>query len=599
MDFNTLYSHARIEIYMDLSSQKIRGVFSLKKHENEKKSAKGNEDNMYQSLYDQIFSKQSHIPEKLAQQNQISFMRQQLDKSRLNLNVTYPVNPPFAFVHIVFDKEKGEYHYLIREPELLDSEKKHLDFIKDKVESTMDREELPIEEGFTFSSSSKLSNYLYERFEKVIELFDININEERKSLVFYFLERELLGLGRSDSVIKDPYVEDIGCNGPKIPLYLFHRVFGSMKTNIMYPNELELNRFILKLAQISGKHISVYQPILDAVLSDGSRINLTLGSEVTRKGSTFTIRKFSYDPISPIDLMRFESIDPLMLAYYWLLIQYKKSLLMSGGTASGKTTMLNAISMFIRPEDKIVSIEDTPEIHIDHENWIQSVSRKGYGKASGISGLSGISGMSGISGGGGAGSVDMFDLLVAALRQRPEYIIVGEIRGREAFTLFQAIAVGHASMSTVHAGTIEELLHRVENEPMNIPRVLFTSIDAVGLMGQVIYKGKRARRTKNIVEVLDLESDTNNILTNNPFRWNPKDDTFNYSGRSFVLENIAEETGSSIKEITTELRNRQEYLQLMDDKGVTYYKDVGKAIAMYYVDHENAFDELNRRETVS
>lgn len=551
-----------------------------------------------QSLYDRVFSNQPVIPEKLSQQNQLSFMRTELSQNRLTLNITYPVNPPFAFVHILFDQEKGEYHYLINEPELTDKETEQLNFIKEKVESTMDKEELPIEEGFTFASSSKLSDYLKKRFDKVIELFDIKISPDRLPILFFFLERELLGLGRSDSVIRDPYVEDIGCNGPRIPLYLFHRVFGSMKTNIIYPNELELNRFILKLAQTSGKHISVYQPILDAVLSDGSRINLTLGSEVTRKGSTFTIRKFSYDPISPIDLMRFESIDSLMLAYYWLLIQHKKSLLMSGGTASGKTTMLNAICMFIRPEDKIVSIEDTPEIHIDHENWIQSVSRKGYGKASGISGISGISGMSGISGAGGAGSVDMFDLLVAALRQRPEYIIVGEIRGREAFTLFQAIAVGHASMSTVHAGTIEELLHRVENEPMNIPRVLFTSIDAVGLMGQVTYKSKRVRRTKNIVEVLDLESDTNNVLTNNPFKWNPKDDSFFYSGRSFVLEKIAEETGSSPKEIGDELIRRKEYLELMDEKNVSYYKEVGRAIAMYYVDADNAFDELDRRTAI-
>lgn len=576
---------------------KIKKAFSKDNNKTIPDPKSFNRSSAKESVYDLIFSDQAKIPEKLSQQNQISFMRHELESSRLTLNITYPVNPPFAFVHIIFDKKNGEYQYLIREPELQAGEHHQLSFIKVKVESTMDREELPIEDGVTFTSSKAMRSYLQKRFDKVIELFDVKVTSERQPILFYFLERELLGLGRSDSVIKDPYVEDIGCNGPKIPLYLFHRVFGSMKTNIMYPNELELNRFILKLAQISGKHISVYQPILDAVLADGSRINLTLGSEVTRKGSTFTIRKFSYDPISPIDLMRFESINPLMLAYYWMLIQHKKSLLMSGGTASGKTTMLNAICMFIRPEDKIVSIEDTPEIHIDHENWIQSVSRKGYGKASGISGISGISGLSGISGSSGAGSVDMFDLLVAALRQRPEYIIVGEIRGREAFTLFQAIAVGHASMSTVHAGTIEELLHRVENEPMNIPRVLFTSLDAVGLMGQVTYQGKRVRRTKNIVEVLDLESDTNNVLTNNPFRWNPKDDSFIYSGRSFILEKIAEETGASIKDITSELNQRQEYLTLMDEKEVTYYKDVGRAISMYYIDADNAFDELRRKGT--
>ena len=240
------------------------------------------------------------------------------------------------------------------------------------------------------------------------------------------------------------------------PLFVYHRVFGSMKTNIRYQSELELNKYVIKLAQISGKHISVYQPILDATLTDGSRINLTLGSEVTRRGSTFTVRKFSYDPISPIDLLRLGSISALELAYFWTLIEGKKSILISGGTASGKTTLLNALSMFIRPEDKIVSIEDTPEIHIDHTNWIQSVSRTGYGIASGMS--SGIGGASGVSNQGGSspGTISLYDLLVAALRQRPEYVIVGEVRGKEAFTLFQAISVGHASMSTIHAGGIDE-----------------------------------------------------------------------------------------------------------------------------------------------
>ena len=536
-----------------------------------------------------------HIPDKLVQQNQMSYMRQALDKNKSNVNITYPINPPFAFINIFFDKKEGEFHYNVLEPKLTKDEQKKLKTVKSKLESVMDKERLPIDEGIAFSKSDKLSNYLKNRFEKIIDLFDITISEERQPIMRFYLERQLIGLGRADTIIRDPYVEDISCNGPKVPLFLFHRVFGPIKTNLMYPDELELNRFILKLAQISGKHISVYQPILDAVLADGSRINLTLGTEVTRKGSTYTIRKFSYDPISPIDLLRFKSISTRMLAFYWLLIEYKKSLLMSGGTASGKTTMLNALCMFIKPEDKIVSIEDTPEIHIDHENWIQSVSRKGYGKVSGVSGLSGISGISGVGGGGGAGAVDMFDLLVAALRQRPEYVIVGEIRGREAFTLFQAISVGHASLSTVHAGSIEELLHRVENEPMNIPRVLFTSIDAVALMGQVTFQGKRVRRTKGIVEVLDLEPETDNLLTNNPFKWQPKDDSFHYSGRSFVLENIAEETGISIKKLLAELQQREDYLNLMNEKDITYYKEVNKALNHYYVDKNEAIDELQRR----
>ncbi|MEM4258151.1 MAG: type II/IV secretion system ATPase subunit [Candidatus Thermoplasmatota archaeon] len=539
------------------------------------------------------FLPKSEISEKLIQQEEISFMRREFERNKSNVNVTYPINPPFAFVNILFDQKQGEFNYLLKEPKLKDDELQKLDLIKQKIETTMDEENLPVDEEGMFTISKELKSYLEKRFLDIIDLYDITIDERRRPIMLYYLQKELIGLGRSDAIIKDPFVEDIGCNGPKTPLYLYHRVFGSMKTNVVYPSELELNKFILKLAQISGKHISVYQPILDAVLADGSRINLTLGSEVTRKGSTFTIRKFSYDPISPIDLLRFGSISTLQLAYFWHLIEHKKSLLMSGGTASGKTTLLNALCMFIRPEDKIVSIEDTPEIHIDHQNWIQSVARKGYGKMLGVSGISGISGISGVSSsGGGPGTIDMFDLLVAALRQRPEYIIVGEIRGREAFTLFQAIAVGHSSMSTVHAGGIEELLHRVENEPMNIPRVLFQSLDAVAFQGQVFVNGKRVRRVKSIVEILEIDPDTNNLLTHDAFQWNPKGDFFHYSGRSFILERIAKETGKDIQDVMNELKRKEHYLQLMNKHSLTYYKDVSKAINMYYVDPTKATLEL-------
>ncbi|MFP4546434.1 MAG: type II/IV secretion system ATPase subunit, partial [Methanomassiliicoccales archaeon] len=343
---------------------------------------------------------------------------------------------------------------------------------------------------------------------------------------------------------------------------------------------------------VSGKHISVYQPILDASLEDGSRMNLTLGSEVTKKGSTFTIRKFSKDPISPIDLHRFGTVDYGQLAYFWTLIEHKRSLLISGGTASGKTTLLNALSMFIRPEDKIVSIEDTPEIQLDHENWVQSVARSGYG----VSGISGVSGVSGISGGGGApGSIGLYDLLVAALRQRPEYVIVGEVRGAEAFTLFQAISVGHASLSTVHAGSIDELLHRVENEPMNIPRVLFQSLDVVAFLGHVAYDKKRVRRIKGITEVLGVEKETNNLLTSETFKWDPRDDGFRFSGRSYVLEEISKETGIDLQDLYGEIEHKKRYLERMNESDIVHYREVSKAIRSYNADPEKAYRELEEQ----
>ena len=250
--------------------------------------------------------------------------------------------------------------------------------------------------------------------------------------------------------------------------------------------------------------------------------------------------------------------------------------------------------MFIRPEDKIVSIEDTPEIHIDHQNWIQSVARAGYGMPSGVSGASGVSGVSS-QGSRSSGTVTLFDLLVAALRQRPEYVIVGEVRGTESFTLFQAISVGHASMSTIHAGSIEELLHRIENEPMNIPRVLFQALDAVAFPAQVAVKSNRVRRVRSITEILEVDPTTNELLTNDIYRWNPSDDTVTYLGRSFVLEKVGQSTGKTWEWFQEEMKRKSRYLELMDKLNLSYFKDVSKAINAYYVEPADAVRTLEKR----
>ncbi len=274
-------------------------------------------------------------------------------------------------------------------------------------------------------------------------------------------------------------------------------------------------------------------------MRDGSRVNLTLGTEVTRKGSTFSIRKFRQDPVSPIDLLKFGSVSPTVLAYFWTLVESHRSILISGGTASGKTTLLNAISMFIRRKDR-------DRLHRGHaRDSHRSRELDPVRRACRIRNVIGcLRRLRGLRVSGGAqtpGSVTLFDLLVAALRQRPEYVIVGEVRGVESFTLFQAISVGHASMSTIHAGSIGELLHRIENEPMNIPRVLFQALDTVAFPAQVAVKGARARR-------IDLHYrgprrstlPRTSSLTNEVFRWEPAEGRFVFTGRSFVLEKIGE-----------------------------------------------------------
>jgi len=536
------------------------------------------------------------LSQKLLVQHELGYMRQQLLADRTQVDITYPVNPPFAFVRVRFDRERGEFLYSVLEPRLRDEEKVTIGRIREKMEAMMAQEEIPVSDGRQLEESHELREYLKRKFAAALDLYDIDVPARRQPVMLYFLTREFIGMGRTDAVLHDPFLEDISCLGPRTPLYVYHRVFGSVRTNVAYDNEMELNKYIFRLAQVAGKHISIYQPILDATLLDGSRINLTLGTEVTRKGSTFSVRKFAHDPVSPIDLLRFGSVSALQLAYFWTLVDSHCSLLISGGTAAGKTTFLNAISMFIRPEDKIVSIEDTPEIQIDHQNWIQSVARSGYGSSSGGGGASGVSGLSS-TGGKSPGTVTLFDLLVAALRQRPEYVIVGEVRGVEAFTLFQAISVGHASMSTIHAGSIPELLHRVENEPMNIPRVLFQALDAVAFPTQVVVNNTRVRRVTGVTEILEVDAATNELLTNEIFRWDPNEDAFAFLGRSFVLETVGRSTGRTIDSILEEMRRKEAYLGLMDRLNVNYFKDVSRAIAAYYVDPAAALRSLEERVT--
>jgi archaeal flagellar protein FlaI len=513
--------------------------------------------------------------EKIRVQGELSFMRKELAKGTTRLAVTYPVNPPFSFVQVWFNTEAGEFQYDVKEPTMRPGEEELVRRIREKIESCIDQQEMPVADFGRFGSSPELQRYLWEKYDYVVDLYDIEVPSDRRRIVFYYLQRDLVGLGRTDAVLRDPFVEDVSCNGPRVPVYVFHRVVGSIRTNVAFPDAAELNRYILKLAQTSGKHVSIYQPILDATLSDGSRVNLTLGTEVTKKGSTFSIRKFSQDPISPIDLIRFGSVSAAQFAFLWHLIENKRSVLVSGGTASGKTTLLNALSMFIRPEDKVVSIEDTAEVHLAHSNWIQSVSRAGYGIAGGKNGQQ-------------AGSVSLFDLLVAALRQRPEYILLGEVRGREAFSLFQAISTGHAAMATIHAASMEELLHRIENEPMNIPRVLVEALDAVVFPAQVMRDGARMRRLRLVSEVLEVDSASGNLLTNEVFQWEPRSDTFPFLGRSFVLERIAAAGGRTIEETESEVQRKERFLAALVQSEKSHFRDVTRAVAAYYVDPAEA-----------
>ncbi|HUI01114.1 MAG TPA: type II/IV secretion system ATPase subunit [Nitrososphaerales archaeon] len=490
-------------------------------------------------------------------------------------SIVYPVREPYQFVNL--EMENGELVYRALEPRLTAREKE----ILEKAANAFD---MLVNVGTVLTSVEDKLQFLEETFRDIVKIYNFKLSEVEYRRILYHIERDYVGYGKVDTLVRDRFIEDISCNGPDVPVFIYHRFFESIRTNIVF-DEVELNNFLLRLAQLSGRHISILQPIRDAALPDGSRINMTLGKEVTKKGSTFTIRKFRSEPISPVEIVMLKTGDVRVFAYLWILIEYGRSLLISGGTAAGKTTLLNAISMLIKPENKIVSVEDTPEINLAHPNWIQAVTRVGFGESGAPSGISGISGISG-QGGRSAGDITLYDLLIAALRQRPDFIIVGEVRGEEAYTLFQAISVGHATMGTIHAASMSELLARVESQPMNVPRVMVANLDLVIFVAAMKRGDEKVRRMREVVEILGVNPSTKEIITNTIFTWDPVTDTYLFNGRSFQIEKISRTYGIPMEKLDSELERRVELLERMIREGITNYKAVTDLVRQYYLDKD-------------
>ena len=295
-------------------------------------------------------------------------------------------------------------------------------------------------------------DYLEKNIKVLLKELGIGISRSSYLKFMYYIYRDFIGLNKIEPVINDQLIEDIECNGVKTPVYIVHRKFGSIRTNIVYDNFDELVSFVEKLAQKCGKYISYANPIMDGRLPDsGARVNATYTEDISSKGPTFSIRLFTKEAWSPVRLMQVGSVSAEILAYLWILIEHGANILIVGGTGSGKTTLLNCIASFIKPEARVITIEDTREIRLVHENWLPSVARMGTGV-----------------GGENTGEITMFDLLKASFRQRPDYVIVGEIRGAEAFVLFQGMASGHSGISTMHADDVKTVIRRLETTPINL-----------------------------------------------------------------------------------------------------------------------------------
>ena len=488
-----------------------------------------------------------------------------------------PIRPGVSFIRITYHNTRNEYLYEVIEPPLSPIEQD----LTDKLRIVLVDDFQPLPEIDPETKRRELRKMVDHKLQE----WELGPGPTTKGRILYHLERDFIGYGIVDVPMTDTEVEDISCDGVGIPLYIYHRKYGSIRSNMKFQSSKELDDYVIWLAQRSGKHISVASPILDATVPDGSRLQATLGTHVTKRGSSFTIRRFRDNPFTPVDLLKFKTMSPEMMAYLWIAIENGQSMMVCGGTASGKTTTLNATLLFIPPQMKIVSIEDTRELNLPHENWVPSLTRAGFGAKNLTSGKA-------------PGEIDMFDLLAAALRQRPQYLMVGEVRGAEAFIVFQAMATGKTCYTTFHAESVSAMVHRMENPPITLPRSLVSALNLVLLQRQVKVGTKMTRRVQSLTEIVGLDPETNELITNSVYSWNPADDTFLYSGHSYVYERVALMKNLSMKEMEREVRNRAEmmdYLVFRDAQATRLkpftHRDVGQLVAFYYKEPDRALAE--------
>ncbi len=491
------------------------------------------------------------------------------ENSPLTFKDFYPVNAPYGYVGIQIDEETGKLQYVTIEPTMTEEERKILARLKAII-----REEANVPLS-VLKDENLMKEHLINKIKRIIKVFKLKVPEESIDKFIYYMKRDFLGYGLIDILIRDQNIEDISCNGSGTPIYVWHRNYESLATNVIYTSREELGSLITRLAYKTGHQISVSRPILEGTLPEGFRVHLTL-EEISKRGHTFTIRKIRANPFTIVDLIKFGTVSPHMAAYFWVLVENLRSILLCGATASGKTALLNSIATFIRPEMKVVTIEEVRELKL-HENWIPMVTRPSFQP--------------------GVQEITLFDLLKSSLRQRPDYIIVGEVRGEEAYTLFQSIAVGHGGLCTIHADDTEAVIKRLLTRPMDIPEMLIPLMNVIVLIGRVKYQNTVVRRVYAVSEITGIDDSAEKVVLKKVYDWDALTDSFictnSSSGvmDSYIIQKISESKHIPIEDLLNELKRREEILKWMAKKGIRSYEDVAGVVRRYYI-HPN--DVYNR-----
>ncbi|MCL4314597.1 MAG: type II/IV secretion system ATPase subunit [Candidatus Thermoplasmatota archaeon] len=488
------------------------------------------------------------------------------EADNLDLVDRYDVIKGFGSVEILWNRNTLENIYSVVEPKLDEYERKLINILPKEMEMV-----IPNLRNFS-------TEYVKLDVGKLLDIYcknyEVNLGEESREKIKYYLNRDFSGLGAIEVIVRDPYVEDISCDGYNVPIFVYHRKYGSIKTNVSFKTKDQLNSYVIKLAQICGKEISVSEPILDGATPNGHRVQAIYGEEISTRGSTFTFRLFREKPFTPVELIKFGTASAEMVTYFWYMIEYYASALIAGVPAVGKTSTMNAILMLVPPNAKIFSIEETREINILHNNWVATSTRE----AEFESNKSENGGM----------RIDMFELVKMAMRQRPTYIVVGEVRGREASSLFQAMSTGHTTYSTIHADSMEATVNRLESAPLNIPRIMITYLNTV-IFNKFVRTGDSVnRRITEVDEMSGYNTETNEVVYNKVFSYDSFRGKHSFMGYSNLYKKVQYIRGIGASQFKKEFDERRKLLEEMVKSDITNYADIHTIITTYYRDPEKA-----------